>query len=116
MQEHEQKKEEFSFKNYFVPLTTLKTIHWIIIIALFVYANSLFNNFLGDDVIYIINNSLAHTINFSNAFGPNIFNTAGQYRPIPALYFSILYTLFETNTFYYHILQLLLHIGCAILL
>jgi protein O-mannosyl-transferase len=114
--ERKEIEEEFSFKNYFIPLTTAKAITWIIVIGFIVFCNSLFNGFVGDDKIYITNNLPTHIISLSNAFGPSIFNTQGQYRPIPSLYFSIQYVLFGANTFFYHFFQLLLHIGCSILL
>jgi protein O-mannosyl-transferase len=115
MSEKEPPQEEFSFKNYFVPFTTTKAIAWIIIIGLIVYANMLFNGFVEDDKTYIINNTLVHTLNFSSAFGTNLFNKAGQYRPIAVIYFSILYSLFNTTPFFYHLLQLLMQIACSIL-
>jgi len=116
MNKSEEREEEFSFSRPFIPLTKTKAITWIVIIGFIVYFNSLFNSFVGDDLIYIINNASSHTINISHAFGTSIFNTQGQYRPIPALYFSILYILFGTNTFFYHFFQLSLHIICTIFL
>jgi len=116
MQDHKQTEEEFSFKRYFVPLTTVKAITWVVVVGFIVYFNSLFNSFVGDDYIYIINFLPSHTVNLSSAFGQSVFNTAGQYRPLAALFFSILYTFFGTNAFFYHIVQLFLHIVCAILL
>src|SRR5579872_6797167 len=99
--EHEQQEEEFSFKKYFIPLTTPKAITWIALVGFIVFLNSLFNGFVGDDKIYIINNLPTHIISLKNAFGPSIFNTQGQYRPIPSLYFSLSYVLFGANTFFY---------------
>lgn len=104
-------EEDLNFYNLFTPLTTKKAIIWSIIIGFIVHFNMLFNNFVEDDLSYIIENPLTHTINIPYAFGQNLFNTAGQYRPIPALYFSILYTLFSTSAFYYHVVQLALHIA-----
>lgn len=115
MQVHDQQKE-FSFKNYFVPLTTTKAITWIVIIGLIVYFNSLFNGFAADDIPYIVNNQLTHILNIGIAFGINDFNKAGQYRPIPALYFSLLYSLFSIYPFFYHLIQIILHIVCTVLI
>jgi hypothetical protein len=39
MQDHESKEEEFDIKKLLVPLTSLKAVHWIIIIGLLVYFN-----------------------------------------------------------------------------
>ena len=79
---------EFSFKQYFVPLTTIKAVHWIIIIGLLVFANALFNGFVWDDKTYIVNNLEVHKLDLATLLGPNLFNSAGFYRPISALYFA----------------------------
>jgi protein O-mannosyl-transferase len=42
-------------------------------------------------------------------FGINPFNTGGYYRPIPAVYFSILWNLFGDTAFFYHFMQIMLH-------
>lgn len=114
--EKKEATEDFSFYNYFIPFTTSKAIHWIVIIGIIVYINCIFNNFLGDDKLYIINYLPTHSISIANAFGSSIFNTDGQYRPVSALLFSILYALFGTNPFFYHIIQITLHIVCALFL
>lgn len=89
-------EQQFSLKNLLVPLTNLKAIHWIIFTGFIVYANMLFNGFVWDDKTYIINNTVLHSVNILNAFRGNLFNTAGQYRPIPVFYFSLLYSVFGT--------------------
>lgn len=109
-------EDDFSFRNYFVPLTTAKVITWLIIIGFIVYANMLFNPFVWDDMDYIVNNSLLHSINLAVFFGNNIFNNAGQYRPLTVAYFAFIYALFGYNQFFYHILQLALHVVDTILL
>jgi len=116
MSPHEHQEAEFSFKSLFVPLTTLKAIHFIVIVGIIVFFNMLFNDFVWDDTSYIIGNSQIHNINLMIAFGRNVFNIAGQYRPIAATYFSILYSLFGNLSFFYHFLQIILHIFCSILL
>src|SRR5258707_302289 len=50
MQEH-----DFSFNDLFIPLTTKKAIHWIVIIGLIIYFNSIFNGFIGDDYGQVVN-------------------------------------------------------------
>jgi protein O-mannosyl-transferase len=103
-------EQDFSFKNLFVPLTTFKAIHWIIIVGLIVYGNMLFNSFVWDDNTYILDASVVHTFNISSFFGFNVFNNAGQYRPLTVTYFAMLYNLFGSNQFFFHCIQLLLHI------
>lgn len=111
----ERPENEFSFKNFFVPFTTTKIVHFIILIGLIVYFNSLFNGFVIDDITYIVNYSVIHSFNIPSLLGKNLFNFDSQYRPLPALYFAFLYSIFTTSAFYYHAIQLILHIINAIL-
>jgi hypothetical protein len=93
----------FSFKSLFAPLTTAKAIHWIIIIGLIVYFNMLFNEFLWDDVSYIINNPQIHLFDITtilNSFRESLFNTGGQYRALTSIYFLISYTMFGNTSFF----------------
>ena len=87
----------------------------IIGIGIIVYFNMLLNGFVWDDLIYVINSPQTHSLNPFSLFGMNVFNNAGQYRPLAMTYFSILYNLFGTNQFFYHFTQLILHIVNACL-
>jgi tetratricopeptide (TPR) repeat protein len=116
MQEPEQNDKVFSFKYYFIPFTNNKAIHWIVIIGLVVYSNMLFNGFVWDDISYIVTNTAFQHFNFIALFQKNIFNGVSQYRPIPALYFSALYYIFHSISFFYHFMQLLIHIANTVLL
>ncbi|MGH7203481.1 MAG: tetratricopeptide repeat protein, partial [Candidatus Levyibacteriota bacterium] len=89
--------------------------HWIVIIGFVVYFNALLGGFVWDDKTYIINNLDVHKVNLFGAFQENLFNNGGQYRPLPVLYFSVLYSLFNTSPFFYHFIQISLHIVNAIL-
>lgn len=113
--DHNNTEEDFSFKKYFLPLTTVKAITWIVIISFIVYGNILVNGFVGDDKIYILTYFTPHLISIGKAFGTSVYNTDGQYRPLAVLYFSVLYTFFGTSAFFYHFFQLLIHLSCAIL-
>jgi tetratricopeptide (TPR) repeat protein len=105
--------QERSFKNFFVPLTTIKAIRIIFIVGFIVFFNMLFNGFVWDDKTYIIYNSSIHANFFTK---DNPFNSLGQYRPFSAIYFSIVNTLFGMNSFPYHFIQLIIHITNAILI
>jgi hypothetical protein len=48
---------EFSFKNYFVPLTTAKAVTWIIVIGFTVYFTVFFNGFVWDDFPFIFSSA-----------------------------------------------------------
>jgi protein O-mannosyl-transferase len=58
------------------------------------------------------------SLNIPHLFGFNTFNSSGYYRPIPAVYFTILFKLFDMHYFYYHFLQISLHIlnACLVFL
>lgn len=113
-----EQKQEITLRKYFVPLTSLKAIHFITIIGFVVYFNTLFNGFVWDDYGYIIYNSAAHIFNILFFFGKNSSgNIPGLYfRPLTAAYFTSLYVFFGVNPFMYHFLQVLLCITNAILL
>lgn len=99
---------DFSFRKLFLPLTNTKAIAWIILIGIIVYANMLFNGFVWDDKIAILANpDFTSTANFIKI---NLFNLAGQYRPLAFLYFYLAHALFNEISFFYHILQLFLQI------
>src|SRR5260370_23665195 len=85
-----------------------------LLVAILVYGNVVFNKFVTDDFSYILYQN--QSVNIAGWFGQNVFNTMGQYRPIPTAYFSILHILFNTNALPYHVLQILLHVICAALL
>lgn len=87
----------------------------LICVGLLVFFNGTFGQFIWDDKIYIIGNPELREFNIVKLFGENIFNKAVYYRPIPAVYFSALVNFFGTQTFFYHITQILIHILNSIL-
>jgi tetratricopeptide (TPR) repeat protein len=115
MAERDQPEEELSFKKLFVPLTNVKAIHWIIFIGIIVYANMLFNGFVWDDLTYVAFNPELHSLNILELVRANSFNQVGQYRAMTALYFTLV-SLLSTAPFFYHIIQLIIHIINSILL
>lgn len=102
--------DDISFRKLFTPLTTSKVITILIIVGISVYGFSLFNGFVWDDLPFIIENTQIHKFNLSFLLGNNMFNNGPFYRPIPAIYFSALYTFFAANAFFYHAVQLFLHL------
>lgn len=87
-----------------------------------VYIQTIFNGFVMDDQGLIINNKSVHSIsNLFNFFRGSIFDYGGNlggiyYRPMMTTYFSIIYTFFGGFPFFYHFVQLILHIANSILL
>src|SRR5438552_1741257 len=98
-------KPSLSLMQFFIPLTTKKAISIIVILGFIVFGNALFNGFVWDDKPFIIRNTDVHSINIAYLFSKNTFNAGGYYRPIPALYFALLYNLFGSQAFFYHFLQ-----------
>lgn len=117
----QEKEHEFSFKSLFVPLTTLKTIHIIVIVGFIVFGNALFNGFVGDDKGQYVANTMTHSL--SNI--PFIFHSVLQvhgnntidffYRPLTFTIITFLNFLFGLSPFYFHLVQLVLHITNSIL-
>lgn len=114
--EHVMEDTNWSFKSYFHPFTTTKAIHFLILIGFLVFGNMLVNGFVWDDFPFILNNPEVHQVNLFAAFGNNYFNNSGYYRPLPEIYFSLMYAVFGTNAFFYHLTQLLLHTSCSIVI
>lgn len=116
--EKKEVEEEFSFKKFFIPLTTMKAIHWIVIIGLVVYFMSLFNGFVWDDFPQIVNNPTINSLsNIISVFVPPAsFKSTMYYRPIPEAIYTLLLTIFGQNAFFFHFLQLVIHITVSVLL
>lgn len=100
-----------------------KALVCIFIIGCITYINMLFNNFVWDDVIAIVDNPSLHIINTFGFFFGGARDTEGvrhipvlYYRPLPFIYLSVVKTLFGNTTFFYHTFQLLFHIANTILI
>ncbi len=104
------------FTSFFTTLSTKKAISLFIILGLIVFGNALFNGFVWDDTLFILQNPGVHSINVIQLFSRNIFNSAGYYRPIPALYFALLYNIFGSVSFWYHLIQIAFHILNTVIL
>jgi protein O-mannosyl-transferase len=117
-------EEEFSFKKFFVPLTTVKVVHWLVIIGLAVYFKSLFNGFVWDDADQIVNNPLIlHPSNIPYFFTHSTFYTGGAqsalsglyYRPVMMVLFAAIASLWGLSPFAFHLVSVVLHIINSIL-
>lgn len=112
----ETQEQQLTFKSLFLPLTNVKSIMFILIIESVVFFNCLFNQFAFDDNDFIIRNPEMRRFDLLFSFGPNLFNKMGQYRPLPEAYFSFLYQILGNNPFPYHVLQLVFHFTCVVLI
>ena len=102
--------EKISLKNYFFPLTNAKAIMWIISVGLIVYGNSLFNGFVLDDLFQVVNNE-----NIKNTFYFFTHEIGPYYRPIMMATFSVIYQMVGSQPFLYHLWQVVIYIGNAVL-
>jgi tetratricopeptide (TPR) repeat protein len=90
------------------------------LVSLAVYFNSLFNGFVYDDFVVIVENEhIKHLVkNLPAFFNASYFKIAAgeaSYRPIATLSYYLLYSIAELNPFYYHLSSLILHILNTIL-
>jgi hypothetical protein len=97
----------------------------ITILGFAVYGDGLWNQFLGDDNLQIVNNPPVHSITNIRLFfeGGTFYAghglaplSGGYYRPLMTTTYSLLYTMFGPHPFYFHLLQLLLYVGSSIIL
>lgn len=99
-------------------MTKGKIILILIIIGFIVYFNGLFNSFVWDDEEQVVNNVLVHSItNIPSFFSGSTFNTGGSgslgglyYKPMMSVSYSFIYSIFGSNAFFFHMLQLIIHI------
>lgn len=106
---------EYKIQEFIKRLTLPYIITIFLFVGFIVFGNTLFNDFIEDDKLYIINNQLTHILSIPIWFGKNSFSDFGQYRAIHAAYFSILYSLLGTTPFFYHVLQIIFHVISAVL-
>lgn len=120
----QEKVHEVDFKDLFFPFTNVKAIIWIIVVGLVVYFNSFFNGFILDDIAQIVQNTQIHSISNivtffqGSTFSPdkNFESLQGvYYKPLMTTTFSLIYTIFGENAFFFHFFQVVLHIINAIL-
>lgn len=105
-------------------LNTSKIVLIILVLGSLVYGNGLVNNFVGDDIPQIVDNTAVHSpANILTFFNGGTFYNGGQlklsgayYKPLLMVYFSIVYALGGLNPFAFHLLQLGLHIFSAVVL
>jgi len=99
-----------SLKELVSPLTNKKAIIIIFILGFIVFFNALFGEFVWDDKKFVVLNPQIRTLNVFWLFGNNLFNSVGFYRPLVAVYFALTHSIFNNTPFFYHFLQLLIHL------
>ncbi len=111
---------------FFSNLATKYYFLIIIFIGLVIFSNGLFNGFVRDDGIQIVNNPTVQSIKNIGQFfsGSTFYNGAEQklngyyYKPIQSTVFASIYSIFGSNYFAFHLFQITLHIvnGCLLFL
>jgi len=105
-------------------IKTSELIIFLILIGFLVYLPSLFGRFVWDDEEQIVNNILVHSAkNIPLFFKGSTFNTGGTgnlngvyYRPLMMVLFSFIYQIFGSQAFFFHFVQIALHISVVIVL
>lgn len=91
----------------------------IVFTGLLAYANSLFNRYTYDDAMVLTKNHHVKDIsNLPRLFTQDYFRISQEktFRPVAPLTLMIEYALFGDNPFGYHVINLLIHVGCALLI
>lgn len=108
-----------SITSYFANLNRIKILLIFFSLGLLIYANSLFNSFVGDDTGQIKENAKVHSIwNIPGHFTRGTFDEGNikqkdfnnYYKPILASTFSLIYLFSGYNPFGFHLIQILIHI------
>lgn len=108
------KKQQQVLKKNGANIADLKIGLAVLVLTFIVFIPSLQNGFVNwDDPDFLTNNTLIRSL--SNI--PTLFTTTvlGAYAPLVFTTYSIEYQLFELNPFFYHLDNLLLHLGCVFL-
>ena len=86
----------------------------LVLVALFVYGNSLFNQFTMDDELYIFRNPQVTESSLTQIFQAN--KTSDVFRPVTFGTLSLNWKLSGDRPFAYHVVNWLLHAGVTVLL
>lgn len=107
----------------FIQSVLKKHTHWFFVVTgILLYFYSLFNGFVGDDFDQLVNNEYIHNLsNIINFFRGGTFDNGYvslsgiYYKPVMTTVFSIIHTFFGATSFFYHLVQVCLHISNSIL-
>lgn len=98
----------------------LLTILLIVIVTLSIYANTLWNGFVYDDVKIIVNNAFIKNFsNLTNLFNRDIYFVSTvelTYRPVVTFTYLLNYAIFDLKAYGFHLINICLHALNGILL
>jgi hypothetical protein len=86
----------------------------LLLVALFVYGNSLLNRFTMDDELYIFRNPQVTESSLTQIFQAN--KTSGVFRPVTFGTLSLNWKMSGNRPFAYHLVNWLLHAAVTVLL
>src|SRR3989338_5061117 len=90
--------------------SSLKALFFIFIACLFVYSNSLFNNFMLDDYMVLFGEKGVEGLNSVSSLFFSSHNQNTFYRPVGHIILVLFFKLFGHSFFYYHLANLLLFV------
>ena len=100
-------------------LNNKRNVLILFLVVMAVYVNSIFNPFIFDDTFLVTGNAYIKNFgNFPYYFTHSLF-MGGQldfYRPMQTILYAVIYHLFGLNVVPYHLLNIFLHAGNAILI
>lgn len=101
-------------------MKTKFAVLFLVLIGIAVYANTLPNKMFWDDFDFILNNKFVHDFSFGKFFSESVISGAGlvdnYWRPLLLTVFSLEYQIWGAWAPGYHVVNMLFHIGGAILL
>lgn len=113
----------YSLQNFFTKISQKNAILIIILFGAIIYFNGLFNQFIGDDTAQILDNPAVLSLsNIDNFFKGSTFFIGKDslvgvyYKPLMMTEYTILYSIFGSTAFWFHLFQITLHITNTVLL
>jgi len=105
-----------SLENFVNSTSNTQVFLVLVLVGFLTYFNSLFNGFVQDDYSMILENPVVHSLRSlpyafkgsSFSFGTTISDI--YYRPLSTVSFTLIYALFGPRPFYFHFLQIGIHI------
>jgi Flp pilus assembly protein TadD len=102
-------------------LNKLQQAFLLISLTVVTYANTLQNGFVWDDVLLVSENQLVRNFSyvapaFTRELYQHVDSGTAYYRPLQTISYMADYQLWGLNPFGYHLTNLLLHLGCVLLL
>ena len=96
-------------KRLLVYFRSYKVLLFFLLLGFILFSNILDNKFIWLDTQYIVNDSHAQTFNLYNLMEGSALTGRGYYRPLTAIYFTLIYLIFNHQPFFFRFFQILLY-------